>query len=293
MSRPARLIVPILVASCWLALIPGCAARGPAAEVEVQPAPRGLARAEHVVVVLVDGLRPDAITVEGAPFLHGKLAVCAYTLEAQTVRPSVTLPAHVSMVTGLPPSKHKVSWNRYSPRRGHVRKETVFDAAHRAGLSTAMFGGKEKLLHLVRPGVVDFVSTSDRTSSEVLQEALPYLSAQRPQLTLLHLPDVDVLGHRWGWMGKRQLEAVRETDRMLQRLFETLEAFEESWAVILTSDHGGHGRHHDGATAPDTTIPWIVCGNEVDPAELPPVSLTATAGTALEILGLDTVLNSD
>jgi predicted AlkP superfamily pyrophosphatase or phosphodiesterase len=288
-----RIIILILTACYWLALNPGCAARGPVADVEVQPAPEGLARAKHVVLVLVDGLRPDSITAENAPFLRDRLEVCAYTLEAQTVRPSVTLPAHVSMVTGVPPNKHKVTWNSHAPRRGYVRVETVFDVVHRAGMSTALIGGKKKLLHLVRPDVVDYVSTSDRRSADVIEEALPFLASQRPQLTLLHLPDVDLAGHQKGWMSKRQLEVIRETDGMLRRLFETLESFEESWAVILTSDHGGHGRHHEGATAQDTTIPWIVCGSDVDPAELPPVSITATAGTALGILGLDMVLNSD
>ena len=41
-------------------------------------------------------------------------------------------------------------------------------------------------------------------------------------------------------MSSGQLAAVQATDQQLSRLFETLESYpaDESWAVILTADHG-------------------------------------------------------
>jgi len=291
--RLSRLLILILLTCAWLVLPPGCVAKK--SKVQVQPPPEGLARAKHVVIVLVDGLRPDSITTEHSPFLHGALERCAYTLEAQTIQPSVTLPAHASMVSGLPPSEHRITWNTYEPRRGHIQVETIFDVAHEAGLTTALIGGKEKLLHLVRPGVVDKVSTSDRLSHEVMEDALPYIASERPNLILIHLPNLDLVGHSAGWMSEEQLESVRANDDHVRHLFETLGRFppEESWALILTADHGGHGRYHGTRAWQDTTIPWIVCGGAVEPAELSPVSITATAPTALEILGLETELNAD
>jgi predicted AlkP superfamily pyrophosphatase or phosphodiesterase len=264
--------------------------RAPQTRPQPQPAPAGLAHASRVVIVLVDGLRPDAITGDDAPFLHSRLERCAYSLEAQTVRPSVTLPSHASMISGLDPKDHKVTWNSYWPERGYLRAPTIFDAAHEAGLATALFGGKRKLVQLAKPDTIDVVSSPDRPGAEVMGEALDYLARPRPGLVLIHLPDADAAGHRHGWMSREQLDAIRELDGELRRLFETLEGQEESWAVIVTSDHGGHGTHHSAATPVDTTIPWILCGGGVEPRELPPLSITATARVALETLGLPTEL---
>jgi len=277
----------MLLGCLVLVLAPSCAAKKPA-QVELQDPPAGLARARHVVIVLIDGLRADAVTAQNAPFLHAELAHCAYTLEAQTTKPSVTLPSHASMISGVPPSEHRVTWNTYEPRRGTIGVRTIFDVAHEAGLSVALFGGKEKLQQLAKPGTLDRLSTNERFAAEVMDEALPYLAEKRPNLTLLSLPDVDRAGHAQGWMSDFQREAIRNTDDLLRRLFETLEQYpaEESWAVILTADHGGHGHHHSGGARIDTTIPWILCGGGVQPAKLAPLSITATARVTLQILGL-------
>jgi len=280
-------------AAALLAAACGGATRQP--EVQLQRAPENLARARHVVIVLIDGLRPDALTREHAPFVESRLAGCAYTLEARTVTPSVTLPSHASMISGLPPSKHRITWNSYQPERGNIRVTTIFDVAHDAGLHNALFGGKLKLLQLIKPDTVNEVSVSDRPGVEVMREAREHLARQRPHLTLIHLPDPDLAGHRYGWMSPQQLEAVRRMDALVGDLFATLEAFpeDESWAVILTSDHGGHGTHHGAATPLDTTIPWVICGNGVEPRQLPALSITATAAATLNALGLPADLPRD
>src|SRR5687767_5567424 len=57
----------------------------------------------NVVVVSVDGLRPDAIAKYSAPTLQRLMREGSYTLAARTIDPSTTLPSHTSMLTGQPP----------------------------------------------------------------------------------------------------------------------------------------------------------------------------------------------
>lgn len=47
---------------------------------------------EKVVLILVDGMRPDSLEKAGHPFIEEMKAKGSSTLEAQTVMPSVTLP---------------------------------------------------------------------------------------------------------------------------------------------------------------------------------------------------------
>jgi predicted AlkP superfamily pyrophosphatase or phosphodiesterase len=67
--------------------------------------------ARRVVIVSIDGLRPDAIALAHMPNLSTLMQSSAFSLGAHTVFPGVTLVAHTSMLSGLCPSKHGVDWN--------------------------------------------------------------------------------------------------------------------------------------------------------------------------------------
>ncbi|MDO8753251.1 MAG: alkaline phosphatase family protein, partial [Anaerolineales bacterium] len=113
------------------------------------PTPAPLAR--RVLILSIDGLRPDAISLAPMPNLTSLMHSAAYTLSAQTIYPSVTLPAQTSMLSGLCPSKHGVYWNDYLPENGYSNVTDIFDIAHAAGLQTVMVVGKEKLRQIAVP----------------------------------------------------------------------------------------------------------------------------------------------
>jgi arylsulfatase A-like enzyme len=107
------------------------------------------------VVISIDGLRPDAIEKAPAPNLLRLIERGAYCPKAETIRPSVTLPSHTSMLSGLAYRNHGVTWNGW--RAGHFGHPTVFSVAAQAGLGTAMFFAKEKFYFLAHPQAVSFV----------------------------------------------------------------------------------------------------------------------------------------
>ena len=114
-----------------LLTLPGCSdypmlrADDPVPPAVLTPAP-GPARAERVVIISIDGLRPDAIEKAGAENLLKLIARGTWCPKAETVRPSITLPSHTAMFTGLDYKRHGVSWNNYRP--GHIPLPTVFSA---------------------------------------------------------------------------------------------------------------------------------------------------------------------
>jgi arylsulfatase A-like enzyme len=60
------------------------------------------------------------------------------------------------------------------------------------------------------------------------------------------------------------------------------------FTLIVTADHGGHGRNHGSDDPRDVTIPWIAWGQGVRPGALPASTVRTmdTASTVLWVLGL-------
>ena len=80
-----------------------------------------------------------------------------------------------------------------------------------------------------------------------------------------------------------------EADRHVGRLLDAIENLEIGFStvVIVAADHGGEDRHHKNIKDTDViNVAWIVWGNSIEPREIAPVSITATANTALRLLGI-------
>ena len=255
--------------------------------------------ADNVVLIVVDGLRPDALKLAKVPTIEGFIKRGSSTMKAQTVMPSLTLPAVASMLTGLLVDQHGITWNEYEPMRGFLKAPTAFEiASFAAGRLGAMFFGKEKLLHVAKPDrglLVQVCSVSEAgcTAQKIVTDALTaYRTATegKPSLFFIHLADPDLAGHEKGWMSKSYLQAVEASDRAIATLvkgFEELGLYKHT-AFIVTADHGGHDKTH-GTTAPeDMTIPWIAYGPGIKSGyEIKrPVSIIDTAATVLRALGV-------
>jgi predicted AlkP superfamily pyrophosphatase or phosphodiesterase len=251
--------------------------------------PIPLAPDGHVVIIIVDGLRPDLISAENTPSLARLASEGAATFEARTVRPSHTLPAITSILTGLHPRDHGVTWNTYEPDKGIVEAATIFDVAHDAGLGTAFFSGKMKLRHAARLSSLDSMSAFFLPDASVMILARTYLIEEQPNLMVVHLPNVDRAGHEFGWSRAEQRETLRATDMLIASIIAVIESGELRGPsrVILTADHGGEGRIHQRALRHNLMVPWVLWGDGVTPTQLPSISVTITASVALHSLGLD------
>jgi hypothetical protein len=111
------------------------------------------AEASPVVLISLDGLRPDDVTQAEArgikvPHLRALMAQGAYADGVVGVLPTLTYPSHTTLVTGVSPAEHGVSNNlTFDPQNRNqqgwyfyasdVRVPTLWQAAHAAGLRTA------------------------------------------------------------------------------------------------------------------------------------------------------------
>lgn len=248
---------------------------------------------ERVLIVSFDGLRPDAIEAANMETTLSLMENGAFTLSAQTIYPSTTLPAHASMLVGTCPAKHIVRWNEYVPANGYAIGIDIFDLAKTAGLRTAMVTGKQKLRQVTEPASTDyfeFIDTTDKIpdSTSVLRLALNQIN-EGFGLMFVHFAEGDLAGHNSGWMSRAQLGVYSREDRGLGSMIQTLKTkgLYDTTLIIVTSDHGGHDSTHGYNIPDDMTIPWIISGPGIVPAELQTqVQTMDTAATAAFALGL-------
>jgi predicted AlkP superfamily pyrophosphatase or phosphodiesterase len=115
-----------------------------------------MCRAEPVLMISVDGLKPEYVLGAQArglkiPYLQGLVADGTYAKGVVGVWPTVTYPSHTTLVTGVPPADHgiysniefdpyqrfKDSWFWYAQQ---IRVPTLWQAAHAKGMVTASIG---------------------------------------------------------------------------------------------------------------------------------------------------------
>ncbi len=287
-----------------LLLAAGCTMRGTvhtAASAPPEPFARYLAASSlplssPVVVISIDGLRPDAIERFHAPTLQRLAREGSHSFSATTILPSITLPSHVSMLTGVEPEVHGVDWNdNLVSSRGHVEVPTIFATARQHGLSTAGFFSKGKFEHILAPETLDhaYLPTGDGKwlAARTTEAVERHLASERPDLLFVHFGEPDYAGHLFGWMGGPYRVAVRVADAAVARVLTAAERAygEENFTVLITADHGGHGRSHGTDAREDQTIPWIAWGKGVRPGHQieSQVRTTDTAATALWLLGVE------
>ncbi len=288
----------ILLISCGVSLALGLQVRGQAG-VPVAAPQRPYTDIEHVCIISVDGLRPDRALTADMPNLRALMKAGTYTFWAKTTPNAITLPSHVSMLTGVSPRKHGIEWNSDLPLTHPIYPgvPTIFELASRVGYSTAVIAGKVKFNILDKPGALSFRSiakTDTSTNEDVLAGAQAIIEQHRPQLIFIHFPEVDNWGHAKGWGSPEQLAAIERTDHQIGEVLASLEraGMRASTLLIVTSDHGGAGRTHGPDDPRSRFIPWVIAGPHIranfDLTQMADLEIRTedTAATALYVLGI-------
>ena len=270
------------------------------APVAVAPPQRPIAAIERVCVISIDGLRPDRALWAEMPNLRSLAREGTYTFWARTTPLAITLPSHMSMLTGVTPGKHGIEWNRDLPfvQPVYSRVPTIFEMAIRSGYTTGVVAGKSKFSVLNKPGTLTYTAIVDEkrygSNAEVIADARRVIEEAKPQLLFLHFPDVDGAGHGKGWGSAEQLAAIERTDEALGQVLEAMEraGTRQHTAIIISADHGGAGLTHGPDDPRSRHIPWIINGPGVrqgfDLTQIGNLEVNTedTAATACYLLGL-------
>lgn len=291
-----RLLV-LFLGACFAVQAPLVAAAEEPSATAVSPQ-RPIPSIEHVLILSVDGLRPDVLLLAKVPTFRALIHESAYTFWAKTTAVAITLPSHVSMMTGVTPDRHGITWNSVLPLSEPVypRVPTIMELATRAGYVTAMVAGKEKFDTLNKPGTVThaFVPATQSDDATVAAKAVELIERHKPALIFVHFPEMDEVGHSKGWGSHEQLAHIENTDRQLAVLLAALDraGIRSKTLLIVTADHGGTGFGHGADDARSRHIPWIAVGPgvrrffDLSRIEELEVRTEDTFATAAYVLGL-------
>ena len=221
---------------------------------------------KKVILISVDGMRPDGFLACGNPYIHTMMATAYYTLDGSTVMPSVTLPCHMSLFHSVPPQRHGITTNLYLPMARPMNG--LFEQLEIARKVSAMFYGWEPLRDVARPGSLKYGEYVDAYTEEsvdtlLTDRALERIRISRPDFVFLYLVDTDDKGgHDNGWMTPAYLNRLSTAVDNIHRV---VTEFGEEYTVIVTADHGGHDRSHGTDLPEDMTIPIFYMGSVFEP----------------------------
>lgn len=242
-----------------------------------------------VILISIDGLRPDGLLACGNPYVDVLLRECAHCLGGKTVFPSVTLPCHMSMFHSVPPERHGILTNLYMPQVRPV--PGIFETVSAAGGRCAFFYNWDELRDIARPGSLAYSFyrkmepgvDSDRC---LTRQALDCIRETAPDFLFLYLGQTDEEGHSQGWMSPAYLRCVSDAISCVRQV---IESCGEDYSVIITADHGGHDRTHGTQLPEDMTIPLLFRGGDFPGGrKLEQLSILDIAPTVLAVMGLTT-----
>ena len=240
-----------------------------------------------VLLVLVDGMRPDALT--NLPQVERMKACSAYTLSARTVMPSVTLPCHMSLFHSVDPDLHGITTNTYIPPMRPIRG--ICEQLKANDKRCAMFYNWEEIRDLARPGSIVYANFCrgrefgyEAANNIISKAAAQYLCENEIDFTFLYLGYVDMAGHDHGWMSAEYMDAINNSWDNIERI---MAALPEDYTVIVTADHGGHDRTHGTELPEDMTIPIFIKGKGIEAGELADgASIKDIAPTIAKLVGV-------
>ena len=245
---------------------------------------------DKVVLISIDGMRPDGLLKCGNPYVDELKKIASYTLNARTVFPSVTLPCHMSMFHSIPPERHGILTNTYTPPVRPVNG--LFEQLKASGKTSCMYYGWDNLRDISRPGslvAAEYINSYslEHTDGILTDKAVDYINKAHPDFCFLYMVETDEKGgHDSGWMSDTYLEYIYFAVNNVRKVIEETKG---EYSVIVTADHGGHDRVHGTEADEDMVIPMIFYGRGFTPGrELTGVSILDIAPTVSDIMNIPT-----
>lgn len=250
-----------------------------------------MAQQNRVLVIGVDGLRPDAMEFANTPNIDALISNGIYNSLAQGEDLTFSGPNWSSVLHGVHRDRHGVNTNSHGAGpfgsytgnnfASHPDLFTILEG-HDSSLTTARFTSWTGI-HSQPTGADINVFNSAGShlggAGDILNTAAAVnaISNQNAATTFLYLHDPDSAGHTVSydsWLnggGAPQvtdyIRAIQDVDSQIGQVLTAINGratiANENWLIVLTSDHGGRGTGHAGNTPDRRTVPFIVSGDAV------------------------------
>jgi predicted AlkP superfamily pyrophosphatase or phosphodiesterase len=246
-----------------------------------------------VLIIGIDGCRPDALLAAETPNMDELWKNGAYTFKARTDEISSSGPAWSAMLIGVWHQKHRILNNDYEdPDPEHYPHFFHRVRQEKPELKTYSIANWGPIHNILQEG--DATYTSSKISDVlVASEVASILENKDVDVMFVQLDEVDGAGHRHDYKveSKKYLKAIERSDEQVGTMVSALgrrsAIKDENWLIILSADHGGSDFGH-GKNIPDhTTVFFIASGTSARAGEITrEVGVVDVAVTAMYHLGI-------
>ena len=250
----------------------------------------------RVIIVVLDGLRPDAIDAFDLSTIRAMALNGASTMCARTVSPSCTWPAMTSLLSGMSPETHGILRDSLHVPRPKTPLQPLPALVSRAGYHSATF---VRALPALYRGTARLIAKrlgfaeahfAGATAEEVTMAASTNLRSQERGLIVMHWADADQAGESCGWMTPEYGDACRRLDSALGLVTKLTSCSSDPHTLVIAlADHGGGGvtlNDHCEEHPLNWTIPLILSGGSVRNTTLEEAHLLDVPATAAWALGV-------
>ncbi len=258
-----------------------------------------------VLIVSIDGCRPDALQLADTPNLDALIAAGAVSYTSESSHTAThSGPNYSSMLTGVDVPKHGVTTNEFTGSHFDLWP-SLFHRLEAA--EPALFTASYVQWGPINTGIgIDDVADAYGSGADswVATQAANLLRTGNPDVLFVEVEGVDQEGHASGFSptNAKYLSAIHTADTNVGTVLDALEARpgyidrSEDWLLLTTTDHGGSGRAHEpsGGAATWTTFTIVNArtvepGRDIGSPKIYDIAVTALdhMGLAIEGLGLD------
>lgn len=242
--------------------------------------------AKHLIVISYDAFSEDNWELASRlPNLSKLIKQGAHSNRLRSVYPTLTYVVHTTIATGVHPDKHGIHHNnplqpfvkeedqRWFWFREAVKVPTIYDAARKAGLSTAgllwpvsgkssirynipeirALKGENQALKVLRSGSPAYCIRMELKYGRIRQGITqPYLDdfttkcaidtikRNKPNLLMMHLIDLDDAKHLYGTDSDEVKEVILRMDNRLGELLQAVDdaGIRQDTVIMVLGDHG-------------------------------------------------------
>lgn len=226
-------------------------------------------KTKKVIVIGIDGCRPDALEIANTPILNQLISNGLYSPHAMNEDITISGPGWSSILCGVWSDKHLVTNNNFDVD-DYETYPTFFKYIedYAEELHTVSICHWSPINEFIVKDQADLIlnTTSD---AEVSSIAASYLEQNDPDVMFLHYDDGDLAGHSFGFSPNvtEYISAIENIDGHIGTVIDAIQQRtsydQEDWLILVTTDHGGRGFSHGGNSLEEKTVFVIASGNSI------------------------------
>lgn len=215
----------------------------------------------HVALISISGLRADHANDPTSfrlkiPNIQSLRAAGSYAIGVESVYPSQSIPAHVSMMTGALPADHGVTADHpFDEQTGAqsasafhsaktIKASTIWEAAKSENLATAAVGFPMTADANISFNLPEAATNSDAAKAEA---AAGLIEKHQPNLLAVNFTSFDAAQRRHGLLSTEAISALEMIDGLIGKIVSAVEraGLKEKTSFLIVSDHGASKVEHE------------------------------------------------